>query len=303
MKKNNIVFVYFVYMLVSGLLFGIEFKYPNLITQFESTQDRYLDAGLNYIFIQILTGILIFILSRNLELERKKSESLLLNILPEQIADELKKNDMVIPFSYQSATVLFTDMAGFTKIAEQMTPTELIQELDEVFSCFDEIIKKHKMEKIKTIGDAYMAAAGLPMVNTTHAIDSVLCSLDFLRFMDSLQLQKRKENKLFFELRIGIHTGSVVAGVVGKDKFAYDIWGDTVNTASRMESSGIIGKVNISNQTYELVKEFFECTYRGKILAKNKGEIDMYIVNNIQKNLCDVDGKPNSNFWELYKRL
>ncbi|EMG11313.1 adenylate/guanylate cyclase catalytic domain protein [Leptospira interrogans serovar Grippotyphosa str. LT2186] len=154
-----------------------------------------MDAGGNYLFVQILTGLLIFILTRNLNIERKKSDSLLLNILPESVAEELKRNDFVVPIRYENVTVLFTDMAGFTKIAESMSPEELLSELDLFFREFDLITKKHGMEKIKTIGDSYMAAGGLPIVNNTHSIDAVLCGLEFQKFM---RLKKRKEKTIIF---------------------------------------------------------------------------------------------------------
>ncbi|HMV44446.1 MAG TPA: adenylate/guanylate cyclase domain-containing protein [Leptospiraceae bacterium] len=277
-RNNNIIFVYAVYSILTLALFGVEYYYPQLITMFDKNQDRYLDASINYAFVQLFTGFLIFILSRNLDLERKKSDKLLLNILPEKIANELKQNDKVVPARYTSVSVLFTDMAGFTKIAENMSPEELLFELDTIFSVFDSIVKKYGVEKIKTIGDAYMAAGGIPIANETNAVDTVLCALEFREYMNRMKIKKQEEGKPFFELRIGIHTGSLVAGVIGHEKIVYDIWGDTVNTASRMESSGLIGEVNISSATYYLIKDQFDCEYRGKISAKNKGEIDMYLV-------------------------
>ena len=159
-----------------------------------------------------------------------------------------------------------------------MKPQELLTELDDIFSVFDSIVKKHGVEKVKTIGDAYMAAGGIPVANESNAVDTVLCAIEFQKYMQFLKTKRQLEGKPFFELRMGIHTGSVVAGVIGREKIAYDIWGDTVNTASRMESSGIVGEINISASTYELVKDIFVCEYRGKISAKNKGEIDMYLV-------------------------
>lgn len=277
-RNNNILFVYAFYAALTLVLFGVEYYYPQYITMFQTNQDRYLDASFNYAFVQLFTGFLIFILSRNLDLERKKSDKLLLNILPEKIAIELKRNDIVIPVKYDMVSVLFTDMAGFTKIAEKMKPEELLSELDHIFSVFDSIVKKHGVEKIKTIGDAYMAAGGIPVANTTNAVDTVLCALEFQEYMKFLRAKKELEGKPFFELRMGIHTGSVVAGVIGHEKIAYDIWGDTVNTASRMESSGVVGEINISSATHALVKEKFICEHRGKVSAKNKGEIDMYLV-------------------------
>ncbi|MBK9503228.1 MAG: adenylate/guanylate cyclase domain-containing protein [Leptospiraceae bacterium] len=280
-RNNNIIFVYGFYAILTLSLFGVEYYYPQYITMFQTNQDRYLDASFNYAFVQLFTGFLIFILSRNLDLERKKSDKLLLSILPEKIAIELKRNDIVVPVKYETVSVLFTDMAGFTKIAEKMNPEELVSELDHIFSVFDSIVKKHNVEKIKTIGDAYMAAGGIPVANKTNAVDTVLCALKFKEYMQFLRAKKELEGKPFFELRIGIHTGSVVAGVIGHEKIAYDIWGDTVNTASRMESSGIVGEINISSSTYELVKDLFLCEYRGKVSAKNKGEIDMYLIKGV----------------------
>ena len=281
LRNNNIIFVYGFYAILTLSLFGVEYYYPQYITMFQTNQDRYLDASFNYAFVQLFTGFLIFILSRNLDLERKKSDKLLLSIMPEKIAIELKRNDIVVPVKYEAVSVLFTDMAGFTKIAEKMNPEELVSELDHIFSVFDSIVKKHNVEKIKTIGDAYMAAGGIPVANKTNAVDTVLCALKFKEYMQFLSAKKELEGKQFFELRIGIHTGSVVAGVIGHEKIAYDIWGDTVNTASRMESSGIVGEINISSSTYELVKDLFLCEYRGKVSAKNKGEIDMYLIKGV----------------------
>jgi adenylate cyclase len=302
LRNQKVWLLYLFYISVTAGLYAIEFFHKDMIVNYATEQDRYLDAGGNYIFVQILTGILIFILTRNLNIERKKSESLLLNILPESVANELKIHNSVTPIRYESVSILFTDMAGFTKVAEKMTPEELIRELDVYFRGFDAIIKNHNMEKIKTIGDAYMAAGGLPKPNETNAIDSVLCGLEFQRFMSDHKEVRQMQNLPVWELRLGIHTGPAIAGVVGTDKFAYDIWGDSVNTASRLESSGIIGEVNISQSTYDLVKDFFECEHRGKIVAKNKGEIDMYLVKSIRKNLQDPKDplRPNSIFHDLY---
>ncbi len=305
LRDHNVYLVYFFYICISIGLFTVEFLHKDFIIPYVSDQVRYLDVGGNFVFVQILTGILIFILSKSLNAERKKSDSLLLNILPESVASELKYNNAVVPVRYESISILFTDMAGFTSVAEKMSPEELVRELDLYFRKFDEIIKKHQMEKIKTIGDAYMAAGGLPLTNRTHAIDSVLCGLEFQRFMSEHKKKRLDENLPIWELRLGIHTGSAVAGVIGKEKFAYDIWGDSVNTASRLESSGIVGEVNISQSTYDLVREFFICEPRGKIKAKNKGEIEMYLVKSIQKHLQEkMDSLiPNAKFLNLYQKV
>jgi adenylate cyclase len=213
-----------------------------------------------------------------IEKEREKSEKLLLNILPKDTAEELKEKNSVAPKFYETVTVMFSDFKGFTMLAEQMTADDLVSELNYIFRKFDEIISRYPIEKIKTIGDSYMCAGGLPHANSTNPVDMVKVSLEINRFMQDMKAERIKSGKKYFEIRIGLHTGSVVAGVVGDKKFAYDIWGDTVNIASRMESSGEAGKVNISGTTYGYIKEYFSCTYRGKIPAKNKGEIDMYFV-------------------------
>ena len=213
-----------------------------------------------------------------IEKEQKRSEELLLNILPAATAEELKEHGKAKAKYYDSVTVLFTDFESFTKISEQFSPEELVSELDHCFQEFDKITSKYGIEKIKTIGDSYMCAGGLPTPNDSHAKDVVNAAIEMHRFMEEHTRRHREKMKPVFNTRIGIHTGPVVAGIVGNKKFAYDIWGDTVNTASRMESSGEIGKINISQSTYELVKEDFHCIYRGKIKAKKKGAVDMYFI-------------------------
>jgi class 3 adenylate cyclase len=216
----------------------------------------------------------------NLELakEKKKTDDLLLNILPVETADELKRWGISPARSYESVTVMFTDFKGFTRISEQLTPQRLVSELDLCFRAFDDIIGRHQIEKIKTIGDSYLCVSGMPKANPTHARDVVAAALEMQKYMNVLKQEKQKHNEPYFEMRIGIHSGPVVAGIVGVKKFAYDLWGDTVNTASRMESSCEVGKVNVSGPTWELIKNRFHCIHRGKIAAKNKGEIEMYFV-------------------------
>jgi adenylate cyclase len=244
--------------------------------------ERMLDVRSNFLFVQFLTGILVVVLTRNLNQERTKSDSLLLNILPASVAEELKAHDSVRPRLYESASVLFTDFVGFTQLAEGMTPDELVAELDACFRHFDTIARKHNLEKIKTIGDSYMAVGGVPACKPNARCDGVLAALEIQRFMTELTAKKAALNQPCWQLRIGVHTGPLVAGVIGREKFAYDVWGDTVNTASRLESSGVAGRINISGATYEQVKDLFVCEHRGKVSAKNKGEIDMYFVNEIQ---------------------
>ncbi len=225
----------------------------------------------------LLAGVM---LNRNKIIRREKlrSENLLLNILPSQTADELKKYGKAKARRYDSVTVLFTDFQSFTQIAERTSPEDLVTELDECFRAFDEIATRFNIEKIKTIGDAYFGVAGLPSPTHTHAEDAVRAALAIQMFMEEFRGKQMREGKPAFFCRIGIHSGPVVAGVVGKKKFAYDIWGDTVNLAARMEQSGEINQVNISQGTRDLLGPEFQCLHRGKVKAKNKGELDMYFV-------------------------
>jgi class 3 adenylate cyclase len=210
--------------------------------------------------------------------ERNLADKLLLNILPAKIAEELKKNKHASAHKFEKATVIFADIVGFSKISEALDPEILVAELDYYFSAFDRITTEYGIEKIKTIGDAYMAVAGVPSPGPDDAIHAVEASLAIQKFVHEEKEKRQGTNQLIFSLRIGIHTGPVVAGVVGMTKFAYDIWGETVNIAARMESAGESGKVNITGATYELFKHLYNATFRGKIQAKNIGEVEMYYV-------------------------
>ena len=212
------------------------------------------------------------------EKEKKRSDDLLLNILPEEVAEELKNKGSAEAKQFDQVTVLFTDFKDFTLLSEKMTAKELVEEINICFRAFDKIMDKYGIEKIKTIGDSYMCAGGLPVANITHAEDVINAGLEIQNFIQNYIQERIAQDKQPFRIRIGVHTGPVVAGIVGIRKFAYDIWGDTVNTASRMESSGEAGKINVSEVTYSLVKDKFRFVHRGKIQAKGKGEMDMYFV-------------------------
>ncbi|NLF44166.1 MAG: hypothetical protein GX587_15855, partial [Bacteroidales bacterium] len=199
-----------------------------------------------------------------LEIEKEKSDKLLKNILPAAIAKELKQSGSVRAQYYDHVTIMFMDFKDFSKISQYINPLQLLSELDKSFRFFDEVCARHKLEKIKTIGDAYMCAGGIPTPNKTNPIDAILAAIEILDF-----IRQAEKNQWLCDLRIGIHTGELVAGVIGKDKFTYDVWGESVNTASRMESSGVAGKINISGETFEIVKDFFECEHRGILPAKH----------------------------------
>jgi class 3 adenylate cyclase len=226
----------------------------------------------------------------------EKTEALLANVLPKGTADEIMAKGKATKAKYNFVTVLFSDIQGFTQIAEEMNPEVLIDELDKFFFHFDSVVEKYRIEKIKTIGDAYMCAGGIPEKNRTNPVEVILAALEMQEYMKNLKEASLIQGMKYWDIRIGIHTGTVIAGVVGHKKLSYDIWGDTVNIASRMESSGEAGKINISGATFEFVRDFFNCEHRGKMPVKYKGELDMYFVKGIIPELCDEQGFPNSRF-------
>ena len=235
--------------------------------------------------------------TEELQHEKDKSDNLLANMLPKGTAEEIMSKGKADKRKYNFVTVLFSDIQGFTRIAEEMNPETLIDELDRFFFHFDSVAEKYRIEKIKTIGDAYMCAGGIPERNRTNPVEVVLAALEMQKYMQAMKNDPSKPAARFWDIRIGIHTGTVVAGVVGHKKITYDIWGDTVNTASRMESSGEAGKINISGTTYEFVKEYFTCDYRGRMPVKYKGDLDMYFVTGIRPELREPDGLPNQRFF------
>ncbi|MDR3627229.1 MAG: adenylate/guanylate cyclase domain-containing protein [Ignavibacteriaceae bacterium] len=213
--------------------------------------------------------------TKELEEEKNRNDELLHHILPDEIIKELKLNGVVVPRHFESVSILFTDFLGFRQIINSLQPAELISDLNEIFSNFDLIVEKYGLEKLKTIGDTYMACVGLSEKSKDHAAKVIYATKEMLDYLS----KKNQNSKVEWILKAGINTGPIVAGIVGTNKFTYDVWGDTVNIASRMESSSGAGKINISGGTYELVKEYFNCEYRGKLAVKGKGEVDMYFVN------------------------
>ena len=213
--------------------------------------------------------------NKRIEQEKQKSDELLLNILPFEVAEELKANGKTVAKNYDEVSVLFTDFVGFTANSERIGVQDLLTELNICFTEFDNIMGRYGLEKIKTIGDAYLAVSGLPMKDENHADNAINAAIDILKF-----IQKRKhDNPNTLDIRIGIHSGNVIAGIIGVKKFAYDIWGDTVNTAARMEQASETGRINVSDETFQLAKHHFSFEPRGSVQVKGKGEIKMYFVN------------------------
>ena len=269
-------------------------------------EERYQLLGIGGGVVFLLTVLFMFgrIRSRRkhakaIEKEKLKSERLLYDVLPETIAKEIMVKGKAKPQKYEEVSILFTDFKGFTKIAASLSPDKLVADLDYAFETFDQITQKYGLEKIKTIGDAYMAAAGIPKPSKDHALDAVGVALEMQAFMKRWRAEKLRKGETPWELRIGINSGPVVAGVIGQHKFAYDIWGDAVNMASRMESSGEPGKINISARTKQLIEKVASTTPRGKIEVKNAGAVDMYFVNDlfVKKNFQATTPKPQKKPW------
>lgn len=258
---------------------------------------------INYLYIVGISGMLILaasfyrmytvkkgvqdtLINKNnqIETERKKSDDLLLSILPQEVADELKRTGKYESRYYENTTVMVTNFSNFTKISELVTPKRMVEELDFIFRAFDEIMERHNIEKIKTIGDSYLCVSGVPIPSAHDPMNMVRAAKEIQEFISGLILEKKSQSQPFFDIRIGINTGPLVAGIVGAQKFAFDVWGDTVNMASGLEQNCQPGRINISAGTYREVKDRVECEYRGKIEVKNKGGIDMYYLNRIFEN-------------------
>jgi len=235
----------------------------------------------------------------------QKTQDLLYRVFPRQIADELANAGQSQPRHFDAVTVMFTDFVGFTRVAETMAPQQLIDGLEEYFRRFDALTATCHMEKLKTIGDAYVAAGGVPTANTTHALDAALLSLAIRECVKETSRELAGSGMPSFAIRIGLHTGPLVAGVIGEQRFTYDLWGDTVNTASRMESGGEAGRINISDATFRLVEPFFECSPRGSIAVKNRTAVEMYFLERLRPEFsADSAGlTPNERFQQAREQL
>ena len=231
---------------------------------------------------------------------KAESDKLLLNILPPSIAAELKANDRVQPRYFDSATVMLIDFTGFTRLVETMEPASVIDQLNQHFTRFDDIMASHRLEKLKTIGDAYLAVGGVPEPNRTHAIDAALGALQIIDHLAKLNRQREKLHLPAWQVRIGINTGPVIAGVVGKHKFTYDIWGNTVNITQRVEAAGVPGRISIAESTWQHIKTRFETDARGAVEVKHQGSVNMYYLNRIRPEFStDPAGiMPNDRFWK-----
>jgi class 3 adenylate cyclase len=235
---------------------------------------------------------------REVEEQRRLTESLLLNILPARISEELRTFGHVTPKYYDDVTIVFTDFVGFSVSTEEMAADEMVEMLHEYFTAFDGVVKAYGMEKLKTIGDSYMFLGGMPPRASSHPVDSVLACLELLHIVGEFQARFPTA----WQIRIGMHTGPVIAGVVGVDKFAFDVWGETVNYSSRMESAGEPGRINLSERAYSRVKDFFECEPRGKILTKEQRAMDMYFVKGVHPKLMrDLSSTPPPLFLRRYR--
>jgi class 3 adenylate cyclase len=238
---------------------------------------------------------------RNTELaeERQVSESLLLNILPSQVAEELENKGSVEPRYYEDVTILFSDFAGFTLATERLAAEDLVRILNDYFTAFDEISARYGLERLKTIGDSYFAVGGMPVRTPSHPVDAVMAAFEMV---EAVRQRATEDRLASWAVRIGVHTGAVVAGVVGTQKFAFDVWGEAVNFASRLESAGSANQINVSGATYLRIKDFFECEHRGKVLTKEKREVDMYFVKGFQPAIVsDTSRVPPPAFARRYR--
>ena len=270
-----------VFSLLACLTLIVTVLFQSKIKPHYDVMDPYLLQVVNISITGIICLTLVWSLSvlidrseESLMVEQKKSDDLLHNILPVNVAKDLKETGITIPKKHKNATILFTDFKGFTELVASISEITLVNELNDIFGRFDEIVEEAGVEKIETIGDAYVAACGLEEEIADHAISCITAAQQMLYYLE----ERNRKHEIKWRMRVGIHSGPIVAGVVGKKKFRYDLFGDSINTASRMESLGEPGKINISEATFQLVKDDFNCSHRGKIYAKGKGELEMYFV-------------------------
>jgi adenylate cyclase len=237
--------------------------------------------------------------------EREKSERLLHNILPAAIAQEFKERNEVAPRFFDSASILFVDFQSFTRLAERLEPRGLVDQLNDFFSRFDAIAERNRLEMLKTIGDAYMCVGGVPEANRTHSVDACLAALEMRSEMASINRRRERLHLSRWDIRIGIHTGPVIAGIVGRRKFMYDVWGDAVNIAARMEAAGEAGRINVSAEVYERARPFFDFEPRGSVEAKNKGKVDMFFLLGLKPEFARDEERcvPNASFLAQCERL
>lgn len=237
--------------------------------------------------------------------ERDNSERLLRNILPETIAQELKDRNEVAPRFFDAATILFVDFQSFTRLAERLEPKSLIDQLNDFFSTFDAIAERNRLEMLKTIGDAYMCAGGIPEENRTHAVDACLAALEIQSEIGAINRRRERFHLPRWDVRIGIHSGPVIAGVVGRRRFTYDVWGDTVNIAARMQAADAPGRINVSGAVYERTRALFDFEGRGRLEVKNKGPLDMFFLLGLKPEFARDDARcfPNAGFAAQYENL
>lgn len=296
-KRSHKIAWYFTYMITAIILYFLE---PQIAEGMVPLNDRII--LLTHINNFVLIASLVFLANNHyyniIEVEKLKSDNLIRNILPETVVNELNIYGRSNPIMVPSATAIFIDFVGFTRITQEMTPQELISILNENFTKFDQIFKQHNVEKLKTIGDGYMAVGGLPIPNNTHPVDVGLAAIQVLLFIE----ESKKEKNRDWDIRIGIHTGPMIAGIIGESKFSYDVWGSSVNLSSRLESSSRPGWINVSQEFVDCTKDFFEFESRGIIEIKNREPVSMYFLTDIKEHLRLDNFQPNEKFFELYKQ-
>lgn len=286
---------------IEGKTYNVQADYSHLVNLLISTYKNTLAQ--NNQLSKVQSGL--NATNKELELTKQEHEELIHNIFPEKVAENLLAYGTVTPERYQDSTIMFTDFVGFTKVVPKLKPEQLIESLSFYFDEFDDITAKHNLIKIKTIGDSYMAAGGLPNRNHTHPVDAILAALKITDFVRTYGERNHNNETPYLPIRIGVHTGKAVVGVIGKKRFAYDIWGETVNLAARLEEHSEDNAINISEATYTRVKDFFECEARGEIDTKYTGKVPMYFVKRIKPELCeDEEGLfPNRLFIREYNSM